>query len=77
MDPGGLGALIGVSLMVFVAIVITVRDRCQKRANENSHLVEIPPAILVEKQLTRKHSSMRDVLKQNQSFSQLKTIRIS
>lgn len=79
MDPGGVGAFIGISVMVFVVIVCTVRDRCQKRTvNESSRLVvKVPPPILVEKLLTKKQTSMRDFFKQNQAFSELKTIRIS
>ncbi len=78
MDAGAQGAVIGIGVMVFIVIVYTVRERCQKTTpNEHTHLVRKQEPILIEKVLTKKHSSMRDFLKENVSGSELKVIRIS
>lgn len=85
MDAGALGGVIGVGFMAFIVIVCMIRERCQQKkviVNKPSHFVEITriPAethpIIIERVLTKKHSSIRDFFKENTS-SELKTIRIS
>lgn len=34
MDPGGLGAVIGISIIVVIGIVVYVYDKCFKKSNE-------------------------------------------
>lgn len=81
MDPAGAGALIGISIMVFGALVCLIRERCEKRkkVNEKTRLVEtkVSSPLVVEKLLKKKQTSMRGFFKENQASTELRTIRIS
>ena len=65
--------------MAFLVIVCMIRDRCQQKkvkGNEISHVETQAPIIVVKKVFTKKHSSVREVFKEN-TPSQFKTICIS
>lgn len=78
MDAGVQGGLIGIGFMVFIVIVCTIRERCQKTSpTDQKVLVKEEEPISIQTLITKKQSSMRDLFKENTSGSQLKVIRIS
>ena len=82
MDPGGVGALIGIGTMAFIALSFYLKDRCEKKHPEHHALLTTQPQgatapALPPPLLQRQKSSMRDFFEKNTKSSALKVIRIS
>lgn len=85
MDPGGIGALIGISVMLFVGLSCYLKDLYDKRKPEHRALLTTQPVLIEQSRaipvlpplLKRQRSSMRDFFETNTNLSGLKVVRIS
>ena len=51
MDPGGIGALIGISIMVVIGIGFCIHDKCPRKPNDQ--------AVIITNPLLKKHRSFK------------------